>query len=271
VLPKSAMDYEKTIFNALFEKKEVVSVSSLKQKFYMHMSTARTQIEAHATKKGYFVPGTVAFSRLLLWLGILVLVPLLLWFLAGLLQIVGDVWQTADVMLGFGVLGATMFGFSFVMTKHGPFGRKRYEELMGFHEFLDKAERDRLRLLQDEDPDYFGLTLSYAIGMGMANRWVEKFGPLLTVAPTYYQSTRNTFNATVFNTMMSKQLQAMSSNFTSTPPPPPGSGGGSSWGGGSSSGGSSYRSSSSYSGGGSSYSSGGSSGGGYGGGGGGSW
>jgi Predicted membrane protein (DUF2207) len=213
----------------------------------------------------------VAFSRLLLWLGILVLVPLLLWFLAGLLQIVGDVWQTADVMLGFGVLGATMFGFSFVMTKHGPFGRKRYEELMGFHEFLEKAERDRLRLLQDEDPDYFGLTLSYAIGMGMANRWVEKFGPLLTVAPTYYQSTRNTFNATVFNTMMSKQLQTMSSNFTSTPPPPPGSSSRSSWGGGSSSGGSSYRSSSSYSGGGSSYSSGGSSGGGYGGGGGGSW
>jgi uncharacterized membrane protein YgcG len=271
-LPKSSKDYEKTIFNALFDQKEVVSVSSLKQKFYMHMSTARTQIEAHATKKGYFVPGTVAFSRLLLWLGILVLVPTLLWVVAGLLEIVGDVWQTADVTLGFGVLGATMLGFSFVMTKHGPFGRKRYEELMGFHEFLDKAERDRLRVLQDQNPDYFGLTLSYAIVMGMANRWVEKFGPLLTAPPTYYQtsSTRGTFNAVVFNTLMSQQLQAMSTNFTSSPPPPPGSSSRSSWGGGSS-GGSSYRSSSSYSGGGSSYSSGGSSGGGYGGGGGGSW
>jgi uncharacterized membrane protein YgcG len=271
-LPMSAKDFEKTIFSALFDKKDSVSVSSLKEKFYVHMANARTQIEAHATKKGFFVPGTQAYASLLFLLGCLVGGVTLIWSLVAWLGIADGVFYASDILLGLAILSGAMLGFSFVMPKHGPFGHKRYVELMGFHEFLDKAERDRLRLLQDENPDYFGLTLSFAISLGMANRWVEKFGPLLTAPPTYYSAAEGRqFDTMVFNTLISNQLRSMSTNFTSKPPPPPGSGGGSSTWRGGSSGGSSYRSSSSYSGGGSSYSSGGSSGGGYGGGGGGSW
>jgi hypothetical protein len=272
-LPRTAKDFEKTIFNGLFEKKDAVSIASLNQKFYVHMGKARTQIQAHASSRGYYLPGTVAFSNMLMLLGIGVGGFTLIWLLGAMFGMFDSVHSALDCLLGLGLLSATMIGFSLIMPKHGPFGHKRYRELMGFREFLDKAERDRLRLLQDENPDYFGLTLSYAIGLGMANRWVEKFGSLLTAPPSYYSSSTSTstFDVIVFNTMMTRQLTNMSNNFTSKPPPPPSSGGGSSWGGGSSSGGSSYRSSSSYSGGGSSYSSSGSSGGGYGGGGGGSW
>jgi uncharacterized membrane protein YgcG len=270
---KGAKDFELHLFNGLFEKKDVVQVSSLNQKFYLRMAAARTMIEAHATTKGYFEPGTIAFSRLAVLSGFAVSGVTLVWLMLSVLRIMSSLQENSDLLLGLGILGGALIGFGVVMPKHGPFGRKRYQALMGFREFLDKAERDRLRLLQDENPAYFGLTLSYAIGLGMANRWVDKFGPLLTVAPSYYKSTGNsTFDAADFNLRMSLQLSKMATNFTSSPPPPPssGGGGGSSWSGGSS-GGSSYRSSSSYSGGGGSYSSGGSSGGGFGGGGGGSW
>ena len=276
-LPSTAKDFEQTIFNGLFESgRNFVHVSSLSQKFYTTMAKARKQIEEHATRKNFFVPGTRAFSSFLAVFGIGCTIIGVLWGLFLLIFSSNSLSYYLDTLMGLGILGLGSFLFSFIMFKHGPFGHKQYKKLMGFREFIDKAEKDRLRLLLDENPDYFGLTLSYAIGLGMANRWVEKFGPMLTTPPSYYQSSTSTtkavvFSAIDFNQRMTKQLNSMATNFTSTPPPPPSSGGsgGSSYSSSSSSYSSSSRSYSSSSS--SSYSSRGSSGGGYGGGGGGSW
>jgi hypothetical protein len=173
--------------------------------------------------------------------------------------------------IGWGLIGLILWLFGRIMPRHGTFGLKKYAELRGFMKFIKTAEKDRLRLLVDEDPAYFGKTLAYAIALGQANAWVDKFGPMLSEPPSYYQSSSGKdFNSDNFNVLLSSQLATMSKNFNSSPPSS--GGGGSSSGGSSYSGGYSSSSSSSYgSSGGSGYSGGGSSGGGYGGGGGSSW
>jgi hypothetical protein len=146
--------------------------------------------------------------------------------------------------------------------------------LIGFKEFIEKADKDRLEKLLEKDHGYFGHTLSYAIAFGMANRWVTKFNDLMATAPEWYKTDHHqgsqAFDAERMNRELSIMLHHMSTNLNSTPPKTTGSG--STWtNSGSSGSSSSSSSSSSYSGGGGSYSSGGYSGGGYGGGGGGSW
>lgn len=272
-LPKSARKYERTLFNGLFSGRNSVLISSLAQKFHATMATVRSELEENNNKRNFFVPGTRGFGSMMTIIGFLSLGICVLLFLGSLIGIFYPLSVNGDATLGYLILGIAGIGIGTVMHKRTPFGQKEYEKLMGFREFLDKAEKDKLRLLLDEDPNYFGVTLSYAIGLGLANKWVEKFGPMLTTPPSYYKSSSSTttFSTVIFNQQMTSQLNSMATNFTSRPPAPKGSG--SSWT--SSSGSSSYSSSSSSSSsygssGGSGYS-GGSSGGGYGGGGGGSW
>ncbi|HEX2899638.1 MAG TPA: DUF2207 domain-containing protein, partial [Bacteroidia bacterium] len=58
-LPKTARKYEKTIFDGLFARGDSTKVSSQKQKFYTYINQARTQINAHAKAKNFYVPGTM--------------------------------------------------------------------------------------------------------------------------------------------------------------------------------------------------------------------
>lgn len=175
-----------------------------------------------------------------------------------------------DLLIGYWGVALLLFIFSKALPKRAPFGQEQYMRVEGFKEFIRKAEKDKLEELVNQNPDYFGLTLSYAIAFGMANGWVAKFDQLLSAPPDYYvpMSGRGVFDAVLFNQMITSNLSEMSSSMNSTPAP---SGGSYSGGGGYSGG--SFSSGSSYSGGGgSSFSSGGgSSGGGFGGGGGGSW
>jgi uncharacterized membrane protein YgcG len=271
-LPSNARKYEKTMFEALFLGRKSIRVSKLKNQYFIYMRMARAQVNAWVSKNKFFVPGTRGFGQILRFFGIVLGV---IAFLMGAYTLVfvnplsNGNWGP---VIGWGLSGALMWFFGKIMPRHGAYGLKKYTELRGFMDFIKTAEKDRLRLLLDEDPAYFGLTLSYAIALGMANDWVAKFGPLLTSPPSYYQSGSDTqFNSVLFNQMLTRQLFEMSRNFNSAPAP---SGGGSSSYSGSSS--SSSWSSSSYSSSGSSGSSGfsgggGSSGGGYGGGGGSSW
>lgn len=269
-LPGTARKYEKTMFNALFLGRKSVTLSKLKNQYWIYMRQARVQVNAHAKQKKFFVPGTRGFGQILRVIGVILMGFGLL--MVGYNYIFHSNLSLVNwgIPIGWGLSGVIMWIFGRIMPRHGTFGLKKYAELRGFMEFIKTAEKDRLRLLVDEDPAYFGLTLSYAIALGQANDWVDKFGPLLSEPPTYYKSTSpDDFSARTFNVMMTKHLSSMSKSFNSTPPS---SGGGYSGGGSSYSGGYSGGSSSSYSSsGGSGFSSGGSSGGGYGGGGGSSW
>ncbi|MEM0999519.1 MAG: DUF2207 domain-containing protein [Bacteroidota bacterium] len=271
-LPKRARKYERTLFNALFLGRKTVRVSKLRQQFYVYMQKARREVEDWAKKTNYYVPGTRGFGRILRGLGI-VLLGLAVLFSGYNFFFISPLGNGSwGPVIGWAGSGILCLLFARIMPRHGVYGLQKYAELVGFAEFVRTAEKDRLERLVDEDPQYFGLTLSYAIALGLANRWVEKFGPLLSEPPTYYRTTgtdRPDFDAADFNVVLTRQLNRMSQDFNSTPP----SSGSYSGGSGGYRGGSSWSSSSSSFGssGGSGFSGGGSSGGGYGGGGGSSW
>ena len=60
--------------------------------------------------------------------------------------------------------------------------------LLGFRDFLKKAEYDRLKRLVDEDPEYFYEILPYAEVMGLRTAWAEKFTELAPQEPSWYTS-----------------------------------------------------------------------------------
>lgn len=230
-LPSSAKDYERTMFNGIFSKGQDVTTDDLKNTFYTKLKTAKSELEKHGKQEKFYLPGTRGFGTCLVVLGVIVLIFSLLSFGVGYFW--GD-YSFAVAAVGTAVL---LFIFGRIMPKKGQLGHERYEQLIGFKEFMDKAESDRLKKLLDEHPDYFSKTIAYAVAFGMAESWADKFSDLAIEPPDWYRSPdHTTFSTIYFASSLQQSMNSIGSVMSSMPATSGGSGG-SSFGGGFSGGG----------------------------------
>ena len=121
-------------------------------------------------------------------------------------------------------------------------------DILGFQEFMGRAEKDRLERMKDKD--LFSRFLPYAIALDVVDNWAKAFEGIYQEPPDWYRSPAGfgTFHPYSFSRSISSATSSLGSAMYSAP-----RGSGVSGGGGGGFGG------------------GGSSGGGFGGGGGGSW
>jgi len=259
-LPSTVKKFERSMFKGFFTIGDRINISSLRQSFYTTMQKAHLQLEEYGRTNKFYVPGTRGFGNLLKILGAICMVYGLIIVLALITDIFGAINGQPAIYIG--LSGLFMFIFGHIMPKRQHFGAQKYTELLGFREFIKRAEIDRLRIQLHENPKYFDETIAYAIVMGLGNQWAEKFDSLLSEPPKWYKSDKsNGFTASYLTHNIIRSMHRMNSDLNSRPPSKSSS---SSW--------SSSSSSSSWSSsGGSSFGGGGSSGGGFGGGGGSSW
>lgn len=81
--------------------------------------------------------------------------------------------------------------FTVHMTNWTEDGARLYGEILGFKDFLIKAEKEKLEMLLEENPSYFYDILPYAYSLGLTNIWVDKFKTIdfeveNTYIPTYW-------------------------------------------------------------------------------------
>lgn len=152
---------------------------------------------------------------------------------------------------------AIMIVLSWLTKKRSAYGTQMIGRVRGFKGFLQVAEKSRLEMLLEENPDYFYDILPYALVLGVSKQWMDKFADLALPPPTWYvsSSTDPTYRTDRMVRDMSKRMNSFVKTANSRPASSGSSGGSSSYGGSSGGG----------------YSGGGSSGGGSGGGGGRSW
>lgn len=234
-LSSQAQDFERTLFNGLFKGREEVTVSKLENKFYTYIDKSKKQLEKHGRQNEFYIPGTRGFGSCLIVLGFILSVGTVI------LGVAGYLFEDQSIAVAALILAIGFFVIGRLMPKKGQFGFKKYEKILGFKEFIEKAEMDRLRLLIDEDPKYFEKTIPYAVAFGLADEWSEKFEGLLGEPPSWYKSSSpmNGFNAYLFTSGLDRSMRNMTNTLSSRPAPSGSSSGsgGSSFGGGFSSGG----------------------------------
>lgn len=69
-----------------------------------------------------------------------------------------------------------------------------FGKVLGFREFIRTAEYDRLKMLSDEDPEYYFNIMPYACVFGMATKWADKFSDFRIPPPAWYHSTTGTWD-----------------------------------------------------------------------------
>lgn len=106
-----------------------------------------------------------------------------------------SLWEAEENLLS-GVELLSMIILCFVVTEFchrlvydTPYRESVKGSLLGFKEFIETAEKDRLQMLVDQDPEYFYSVLPYAMVFEVTNKWVDQFKDIQVKEVDWYNST----------------------------------------------------------------------------------
>ena len=107
--------------------------------------------------------------------------------------------QTVILFLDFPLLAAVFLGAMLIALVSTMFVRQRvnndiYGRVLGFRDFIKTAEYDRLKMLSEEDPEYFFNIMPYAYVFGMSNKWADKFANFHIPKPSWYYGAADTYD-----------------------------------------------------------------------------
>lgn len=81
-------------------------------------------------------------------------------------------------------------------------------KLLGLREFIRTAEKERLRALVDDEPEYFFHILPYAQVFGITDKWVGLFKDIRVEQPSWYVSSHAYTTGILLNSLTTQMTQA---------------------------------------------------------------
>ena len=131
----------------------------------------------------------------------------------------------------------TMAVFAFIMRAPTLRGRKLLDEMLGFKDFLEVAEKDELNLRNPptKTPELFEMFLPFALALGVDQQWSERFAKVLAsirdpdgeaYRPSWYNGRWNSSNLSKTTNKLSGSLNSAISRSVSPPGSSSGGGGG---------------------------------------------
>jgi len=222
--------FEKMLLEKVFAPPSTdIRVSDLKNKFYKNLSSLKAALYQDLVDKGYFVRSPEKVRGIYLSAGIVVSIALTLAF--AFVAPGGFTGVAAGFLTGLPILALSRFMPA--KTAAGAFARS---QILGFEEFLTRAEKDRLERIGDKH--LFSKFLPYAIALDVADSWAKAFEGIYQEPPQWYASSHpgsfTSFSPRTFSRSLSSMTTTLASAMFSAPRSSGGSGGG---GGGSSGGG----------------------------------
>jgi uncharacterized membrane protein YgcG len=205
-------------------------VSELKNKFYKNLQDLKNTLYEELVRKKYFLKSPEKIRNMYMVAGFIIIV------FGGFLAAVLSSYLTGRAILASALTGVPIFLFGRAMPAKTRAGASAYMDILGFQEFLGRAEKDRLQ--RTGDKTLFSKFLPYAIALDVADNWAKAFEGIYQEPSSWYVSPGG------FRTFMPSHfaysIGSLTSNLSSamfSAPRGSGVGGGGSGGGGSSGGG----------------------------------
>ena len=186
-------------------------ISSLKNKFYANLPHLKKILYGELTRKGYFLVSPEKVRNLYFLTGFLIILfgSFVLAFLFSDLM-----WKG---LIAGGLAGLPVLLFGRYMPAKTKAGALAYMTTLGFQEFMNRAEKDRLERMGDKD--LFSKFLPYAIALDVADNWAEAFEGIYQEPPRWYVPSGGfrTFHPIGFNRSMNTVASSLSTAMFSAP------------------------------------------------------
>jgi uncharacterized membrane protein len=221
-------EYEKELLRAIFGNLSVKKLKDLENKFYSHIQGIKDEVYGQLVRDGYFPVNPEKVRSVYYTIGGVVF---------GIMLFGAGAWFTffsPSVTLGIIISSIIILAFAGKMPAKTKKGVETFTLIKGLEEFINTAEKDRIKWQEKEN--IFEKLLPYAMTLGLADKWTGAFEGIYKKPPDWYGSSDPNFatHFSAYNLMHSIKIMnnSMQSTFVSAPRSSSGS---SSWGGGHSS------------------------------------
>ena len=188
-----------------------ILVSDLKNKFYTNLDVLKKILYGELVRKGYFVGNPEKVRKSYGVIGILIMV------FGGFALALLTPYSVGRSILASILTGVPVLAFARFMPAKTRSGASAYMDILGFQEFMNRAEKDRLERMGEKD--LFSKFLPYAIALNVAENWAKSFEGIYQEPPDWYVSSGGlgTFSPYGFSHSMDAVTSSLSSAVFSAP------------------------------------------------------
>ncbi len=228
--PADLLSYEQTLYRKLFEGREKVALSDLKETFYLSLTTAKNELYELGVEKGFFVKNPQKVRTAYRIFGVLIAI-------AGAAAIFFSVSAGRDPSgwllgagIGLGIDGIALAILASYMPRRTAKGRELYRQARGYKLFVSGTEKYRQPFFEKQN--IFMEVLPYAMVFGVTSQLANamKEMGIQPTTPAWYAGAVP-FNIVNFTDSMNSLQTSLSSAMASAPSGSGSGGGGFSGGG----------------------------------------
>lgn len=223
--------HERVMLENVFAGGADTRLSDLKNRFYTAVPIIRQDIMAALKNKGIYLLDPESANGYSVLAGIAILVPFAVLIYFGWTNFLNSI----PLLILCGLISVVIWWlFARVMTAKTTKGARARIAVLGFQEFMNRVDADRLRKMP---PTTFEKYLPYAMALGVEHHWAQAFAGIVQDPPQWYVGPggyAGGFNPIFFSSSIHSMASDMHQVFVSSPRA---SSTGSGWGGGGSGGG----------------------------------
>jgi hypothetical protein len=190
-------------------------LSSLKNHFYTALPLIRTDIVSSLRSKGMYVLDPESAPGYSIAAAVVILIPFALAQITGYASFFSSMGLLISALL---ISAVIWWLFARQMTAKTVQGARTMISVLGFQEFMNRVEADRLKRMP---PDTFEKFLPYAMALGVEHTWAQKFAGIIQNPPQWYVSPTpypmGGFNPLFFSSSMHAMSSDMHQVFVSAP------------------------------------------------------
>ena len=203
---------QKFILEKIFERKNEIKLSSLKNKFYKNIKIIQKKTREALIEKELITKKGINLSKKLVTLssGLFFVLLCSFYFLK---KWIPFSW---NALLALGLSSVVIFIFSYIMPSSTLKGAETLWKIKGFKMFMETVDKDRAKFYEKEN--IFEKLLPYAIVFGITDIWIKRIKQIYgeeyfaTYAPSWYTSTSRSFDAKSFSSNLNALSSAIAAN-----------------------------------------------------------
>jgi uncharacterized membrane protein len=208
--------HERVMLENVFGGGADTRLTDLKNRFYTAVPVIREDIMSQLRTKGMYRLDPESANGYSIVAGIGILIPFAIfqyfhW---------ADFFTSVPLLIVCLALSALIWWlFARVMTAKSPKGSRTRVAVLGFQEFMNRVDKDRLKVMP---PTTFEKFLPFAMALGVEHHWAQAFAGIVKDPPTWYVGPGGyypgmMFNPILFSSSMHSMATDMHQVFASAP------------------------------------------------------
>ena len=205
--------HERVMMDNIFLSGTGVRLSDLRNRFYTVIPIVREDIMSSLKSKGIYTLDPESANGYSIVAGVAIAI------LVVAVQVMGwmNLFYSVPLLIG-SVLVSVLIWWLFArqMTAKTVAGARIRIAVLGFQEFLNRVDADRIKLMP---PDTFEKFLPYAMALGVEHHWAQAFDGIIKDPPSWYASPNGYvgFSPLFFSSSMHSMASDMHQVFVSAP------------------------------------------------------